>query len=92
MKRKLLLLVTLLGASCVNAQGREGPIILKKSVEIEIVSSENGLAMPNLGLVSTKDRTLVTNEDIETVFMCAYKNKDISYTIEPEGLREDGIS
>src|SRR5690606_33130855 len=61
MKNLLSALVLLLGAAAANAQVGIGTSIPNASAQLEIVSEDKGILIPQVSLTDTTDATAITN-------------------------------
>ncbi|MTG98964.1 hypothetical protein NWE55_02785 [Myroides albus] len=79
MKKRLLSVALLMGTMAANAQVGIGTAIPNKSAELLIQSSNRGLLIPNVALTDTKDKTTITNGNVQSLLVYATKEqKDIT--------------
>ncbi|MDM1352385.1 hypothetical protein HX017_17535, partial [Myroides marinus] len=74
-KRVLSVAALLVGSFAVNAQVGIGTNKPNKSAELLIESSNRGLLIPNVALVDTKDKTTITNGNVESLMVFATKKQ-----------------
>ncbi|WP_143824820.1 hypothetical protein, partial [Myroides sp. N17-2] len=76
MKKRVLSVAALLfGSVAVNAQVGIGTIKPNKSAELLIESANRGLLIPNVALLDTKDKTTISNGNVESLMVFATKSQ-----------------
>ncbi|MEK6512824.1 hypothetical protein AABL83_13765, partial [Myroides odoratimimus] len=79
MKKRLLSVALLMGTMAANAQVGIGTATPNKSAELLIESKNRGLLIPNVALTDTKDKTTITNGNVQSLLVYATKEqKDIT--------------
>ncbi len=75
MKKRLLPVALLFGTMAANAQVGIGTATPNKSAELLIESSNRGLLIPNVALISTKDKQTITNGNVQSLLVYATKTQ-----------------
>ncbi|MCC9041287.1 hypothetical protein LNQ81_00870 [Myroides sp. M-43] len=75
MKKRLLPVALFLGTIAANAQVGIGTATPNKSAELLIESSNRGLLIPNVSLKDTKDKSTITNGNVQSLLVYATKTQ-----------------